>query len=159
MIKDKLGIMPAAVCSSGWQKGKAWVQTGDQVVLVVLSRDVSQQKQRASSKRREHTPGHRWIRVHELPRGLALSCWWRPSRVSYLQVLHWMGSLQMLPVLHRLTLKKRPFPGWGDTHLIHSLICELSGVFFCNNSDIQWPAGFFWEKNEPQSVLTMWSFL
>lgn len=30
--------------------------------------------------------------------------------------------------------------------LIHSLICELSGVFFCNNSDIQWSAGIFFEK-------------
>lgn len=35
------------------------------------------------------------------------------------------------------------------TCLIHSLICELSGVFFCNNSDIQWSAGIFFEKHKP----------
>lgn len=55
--------------------------------------------------------------------------------------------------------EKVNFQVGGTAHLIHSLICELLGVFFCNNSDIQWPAGFFWEKNEPQTVLTMWSFL
>lgn len=40
--------------------------------------------------------------------------------------------------------KKSHFQVWVTSpHLIHSPICELSGVFSCSNSDTQWPAGFF----------------
>lgn len=63
---------------------------------------------------------------------------------------HGQGSLQVPPVLCWLTERKGHFQVWVTSpHLIHSLICELSSVFYCSNSDIQWPAGFFWEKHAP----------
>lgn len=70
MIKDELGIVPAAVCSSVWQKRKGWVQTGDRGGFVVLSRDMSSvcsaEPEGSPAGGGEHIPGHRWFRVHEL---------------------------------------------------------------------------------------------
>lgn len=70
MIKDKPGTVPAVVCSSGWPKRKGWVQTGDQVGFVVLSRDMSQLKQRGSSRRR----GHTWAQVSPAPGAPCRTC-------------------------------------------------------------------------------------
>lgn len=74
--------------------------------------------------------------------------------------LHWQDSLQVPSALCQLTQRKGTSQVWVTSpYLIHSLICELSAVFFCNNSDIQRPAGFFLEKDEPSMVLKMKSFL
>lgn len=145
-----------AACSAVWQKRKGWVQTGGQVGCVMqtqgFSEDASQQNQRGASKKRGRTSGHGWVRVRELHGGLALRWWWRPQphwvRLAS-SCSHWRGSLRVPPALCWLTGRKKKiyFQVWVTSpHLIHSLICELFGAFFCNNSDIQWPAGFFLGK-------------